>query len=80
MLDTHDRMDGDADKALKTLDSLASEHGKLCRSDFLRRACQEVDMALCRSVAAIPRKRNQQLADVSGSMFQESLQLPELLA
>ena len=37
-------------------------------------------MAMCRSNAAIHRNCNHQLANFSGSMFQEGLERPELLA
>jgi hypothetical protein len=75
------RMDGDAVKVLKAVASVAGAHGKLSkRSAFLRGAYQEVNMALCRSNAAMYRKCNQQLAKVSGSMFQEGLKMPELPA
>jgi hypothetical protein len=47
-----------------TLARVAGEHDKLSRSAFLQGAYQEVNMALCRSDAAMYMKYNTQLAEV----------------
>ena len=70
MSESYGRIDGDALNALKALTSVAGDRGRLSKSAFLREAYQDVNMALCRSNAEMYRKCNQQLAKVSGSMFQ----------